>query len=56
MAKHYERLTSVVWCDFHGEVHAATTDIYQSGEDECGYKNWRGVFMLLDDDEDASGM
>jgi hypothetical protein len=43
-----------VWCDVCGEIHPATKDYYEMGDDDCGPVNWRPVFVLGDREEAGS--
>jgi hypothetical protein len=40
-----------VWCDVHGEAHAAREDIYEDNED-CVDENWRSVFVASTDPDE----
>jgi len=45
-AKRWRTLTSVVLCEYHGEVHPRQIDYYECHDDECNPANWRNVAAL----------
>ena len=38
-----------VWCDEHAQLHEATEDLFQEGNERCNEENWRPVYVATDD-------
>ena len=53
--KHKVLAHAYVWCDEHCDIHAATPDTYQEGNEGCAPLNWRPVFIGSDDPTEDFG-